>query len=45
MVGYQRFDTTTELIVLRQLYQTLRLYTNFFQPTMKLKNKERMGAG
>lgn len=43
-VGYQRFDTTAELMVLQQLYQTLRLYTNFFQPTMKLKNKERYGA-
>jgi hypothetical protein len=44
MVGYQRFDTAAELMVLRQLYQTLRLYTNFFQPTMKLKSKERCGA-
>ena len=44
MVGYQRFDTAAELMVLRQLYQTLRLYTNFFQPTMKLKSKERFGA-
>jgi hypothetical protein len=44
MVGYQRFDTAAELIVLKQLYATLRLYTNFFQPTMKLKNKERFGS-
>ena len=43
-VGYQRFDTTAELIVLKQLYATLRLYTNFFQPTMKLKRKERVGS-
>ena len=43
-VGYQRFDTAAELIVLKQLYATLRLYTNFFQPTMKLKNKERFGS-
>ena len=43
-VGYQRFDTTAELIVLKQLYATLRLYTNFFQPTMKLKRKERFGS-
>jgi hypothetical protein len=43
-VGYQRFDTAAELTVLRQLYQTLRLYTNFFQPTMKLKSKERFGS-
>lgn len=43
-VGYQRFDTAAELIVLKQLYATLRLYTNFFQPTMKLKSKERLGS-
>ena len=43
-VGYQRFDTTDELMVLQQLYRTLRLYTNFFQPTMKLKSKERCGS-
>jgi hypothetical protein len=43
-VGYQRFDTASELIVLKQLYATLRLYTNFFQPTMKLKSKERFGS-
>src|SRR5687768_7750138 len=43
-VGYQRFDTAAELMVLRQLYQTLRLYTNFFQPTMKLKSKQRFGS-
>lgn len=43
-VGYQRFDTTAELLILKQLYQTLRLYTNFFQPTMKLKSKERFGS-
>jgi hypothetical protein len=43
-VGYQRFDTAAELMVLKQLYTTLRLYTNFFQPTMKLKSKERFGA-
>ena len=43
-VGYQRFDTAAELIVLKQLYATLRWYTNFFQPTMKLKSKERVGS-
>jgi hypothetical protein len=43
-VGYQRFDTAAELLVLKQLYAQLRLYTNFFQPTMKLKSKERLGS-
>jgi hypothetical protein len=43
-VGYQRFDTGAELLLLNQLYDSLRLYTNFFQPTMKLKSKERIGS-
>jgi hypothetical protein len=43
-VGYQRFDTAPEGLVLNQLYDSLRLYTNFFQPTMKLKSKERRGS-
>ena len=30
--------------MLRELYQQLRLYKNFFQPTMKLKSKTRVGG-
>lgn len=44
VVGYRRFDTTTELVVLRELYDALRLYRNFFQPSMKLESKERAGG-
>jgi Integrase core domain len=44
VVGYQRFDTTGELALLRELYQYLRLYKNFFQPTMKLVEKVREGG-
>ena len=44
VVGYRRFDTTNELAVMRDLYATLRLYRNFFQPTMKLQSKERMAG-
>ena len=44
VVGYRRFDTTQELAVLRSLYAALRLYRNFFQPTMKLVSKERIGG-
>lgn len=44
VVGYQRLDTTAELRVLRELYEQLRLYKNFFQPTMKLKAKTRIGG-
>lgn len=43
-VGYQRLDTTAELRVLRELYESLRLYKNFFQPTMKLVSKTRIGG-
>lgn len=42
MVGYQRYDTMPELLLLRELYGYLRLYKNFFQPTMKLKTKTRV---
>ena len=43
-VGYQRCDTEAQLRLLNQLYEPLDLYTNFFQPSMKLKSKERHGA-
>ena len=33
-----------QLALLNELYATLRLYTNFFQPTMKLRSKERVGS-
>ena len=43
-VGYQRFDTEEQLRLLDELYEVLDLYTNFFQPSMKLQSKERQGA-
>lgn len=43
-VGYQRFDTDEQLRLLNELYEVLDLYNNFFQPSMKLKSKERQGA-
>jgi hypothetical protein len=43
-VGYGRYDTPEQLALLRQLYRRLRLYTNFFLPTMKLKSKVRHGS-
>ncbi|HXF57252.1 MAG TPA: integrase [Actinomycetota bacterium] len=43
-VGYARYDTPEELEALRELYQVLRLYVNFFQPQMKLLTKARRGA-
>src|SRR6266480_5411228 len=43
-VGYQRCDTDEQLQLLNQLYEPLDLFTNFFQPSMKLQSKERHGA-
>jgi len=35
-------DTTGELLILRELYASLTLHKNFFQPTMKLQEKVRV---
>ena len=43
-VGYYRYDTEVELNLINQLYRILRLYTNFFQPSMKLIEKTRIGS-
>ena len=43
-VGYARYDTAEQCALLNELYSYLRLYTNFFLPTMKLKSKERVGS-
>jgi hypothetical protein len=43
-VGYQRYDNEKQLNLLNELYSYLRLYTNFFQPSMKLLSKERVGS-
>ena len=43
-VGHARYATEEELNILNELYGYLRLYVNFFQPTMKLIKKERIGS-
>ncbi|MGC2165324.1 MAG: transposase family protein [Gallionella sp.] len=43
-VGYARYDSPAQLRLLNELYGHLRLYTNYFQPVVKLKAKERNGA-
>ena len=43
-VGYWRYDTGEQLNLLNDLYGQLRLYTNFFQPVMKLISKTRTGS-
>ena len=44
-LGYLRYDTEKERNLLNNLYRNeLRLYKNFFQPRMKLKEKVRVGS-
>lgn len=42
-VGYDRWETQQELALLESVYDDLRLYINFFQPSFKLIAKERIG--
>jgi hypothetical protein len=42
-VGYGRWETEQELALLESIYEDLRLYINFFQPSFKLIAKERIG--
>ena len=42
-VGYRRYEGGKNLKLLNELYDYLRLYTNFFQPVMKLVSKGREG--
>jgi hypothetical protein len=44
MIGYRRYDTRKELIIINELYALLRLYKNFFQPIMRLADKRRNGG-
>ena len=42
IIGHLRYDTEKELNIINSLYRSeLRLYKNFFQPVMKLKEKIR----
>jgi hypothetical protein len=43
-VGYRRYDTAEQLRLLNALYERLRLYTNYFQPVLKLREKTREGS-
>jgi len=43
-VGYDRYEGDAARQALQQLYQVMRLYVNFFQPSMKLISKQRDGV-
>jgi len=44
LVGYDRYNSKASFECLGRVYDLVRLYTNFFQPTMKLASKTRNGA-
>lgn len=44
LVGYDRYTSKAAYECLDRLYHLVRLYLNFFQPTMKLISKTRHGA-
>jgi hypothetical protein len=43
-VGYYRYDNDLQLTLINEIYSHLRLYSNFFQPVMKLVSKSRIGS-
>jgi len=43
-VGYFRYETERQLVLLNRLYAVLRPYTNYFQPMFKLLEKTRVGS-
>jgi len=44
LIGYERYEGLAATRVLSELYKVIRLYVNFFQPSMRLLSKSRMGA-
>jgi hypothetical protein len=44
LVGYDRFEGQRAHRQLAELYRAVRLYVNFFQPSLKLRTKRRSGA-
>jgi hypothetical protein len=44
LVGYDRYVGEPAYRQLAELYRAVRLYVNFFQPSMKLRSKQREGS-
>ena len=42
LIGYDRFETKEEFLLLQSIYADLRLYANSFQPVLKLVSKEQV---
>jgi hypothetical protein len=43
LIGYDRLESQEQYALLVSIYQDWRLYVNFFQPVLKLIDKERIG--
>lgn len=43
-VGYARYETEDQLQLIQELLRLVEAYVNFFQPSFKLKSKQRVGA-
>jgi hypothetical protein len=43
-IGYHRYESMAAHQLLGDIYEELHLFTNMFQPTFKLKSKQRTGA-
>ena len=41
LVGYERYESASACEALAALYEVVRRYVNFFQPSMKVVSKER----
>ncbi len=44
LVGYDRYEGMEAARVMAELYSVIRLYVNFFQPSMRLLSKSRIGS-
>jgi len=44
IIGYDRYESSEALAQLNRVYEVLRLWTNHWQPVMKLIGKQRVGA-
>lgn len=44
LVGYDRYEGLEAARLLAELYDVVRLYVNYFQPSMRLVSKSRLGA-
>ena len=43
-MGYGRYETDEQLIIIREILRLVEPYVNFFQPVMKLKKKIHLGS-